>query len=294
MPVNYNRGIVQRFALSTSLALLAALMASVVTFAQRPLNPESAPTFEAATVKPNKSGGGPYASLLPGRLRLTFYSVQELVAFAYGVRPEQVVGKATTDRYDIEATTDGKTPIGQMAGPMLQALLKDRFRLILHHELRQLPVFELAIAKSGIRMPTTKGDCAPSAPEAAPKPAPGESRTVFVCDHPRTGAKGLTRTLEGRGVSMTALAESLSRTELNRTVLNKTGLTQAFDVSLRWAVDPSVPGLDDDKGGARTKAENAEPSIFTALQEQLGLKLETSQGPVDVLVIDRSERPSQN
>jgi len=228
---------------------------------------------------------------------MTFYSVQELVAFAYGVRAEQVVGKTIADRYDIEATTDGKTPMSQIVGPMLQALLENRFSLRLHHEVRRLPVFELTIAKSGIRMPITKGECAPSAANAAPQPTPagGESRPpVFVCDQPRTGAKGVTRTLEGRGITMTGLAESLSRTELNRTVLNRTGLTTAFDVSLKWAVDPTVPGLDDGKGGVRTQGENTETSIFIALQEQLGLKLETSQGPVDVLVIDRAERPSQN
>ena len=112
--------------------------------------PAVGPTFEAATVKPNKSGGGPYLQVLPGRLTMTYYSVQDLVAIAYGRRAEQVVGKSFADRYDIEATTDGKTPGNQMTGPMLQSLLDDRFQLKLHREIQQLPVYELTVAKGGV------------------------------------------------------------------------------------------------------------------------------------------------
>jgi uncharacterized protein (TIGR03435 family) len=90
------------------------------------------PTFEAASIKPNEQGGGPYTRVRPGRLMMTYYSIQELVAFAYGVRTEQVVGQFLPDRYDIEATTDGVMPGNQMAGPMLQVLLEDRFAFRFH------------------------------------------------------------------------------------------------------------------------------------------------------------------
>ena len=278
---------------------LAALMMSNFGLAQEQTVVAAAgPTFEVATVKVNKSGGGPYAQILPGRLMLTYYSVQDLVAFAYGLRAEQVVGKSFAERYDIEAATDGKTPGNRMAGSMLQALLEDRFKLKVHRETRQLPLYQLTVTKGGVKMPPAKqGDCTPDAPDAVPRPrpAPGESRPlVFFCDIPRTGARGLKRTLEGKGISLEALAATLSRTELNRTVLNKTGLAGRFEVNLTWGVDPSIPGLYDSQGGAPDPDAATEPSIFNALQEQLGLKLETGRGPVEVLVIDRVEEPSQN
>jgi uncharacterized protein (TIGR03435 family) len=277
---------------------LAALIMSNFALAQRQtVVPAVEPTFAVATVKLNKRGG-PYAQVLPGRLMLTYYSVQDLVAFAYGVRAEQVIGKSFADRYDIEATTDGKAPGSQMTGPMLQALLADRFKLKLHREIRQLPVFKLTVAKRGVKMPPSKpGDCTAYAPDAAPRPrpAPGESSpTVFFCDILRTGARGLKRTLEGKGISLEALAASLSRTELNRTVLNKTGITGRFNVNLTWGVDPSTPGLYDNKGGAPDPDAGTEPSLFNAVQEHLGLKLETGRGPVEVLVIDRVDEPSHN
>ncbi len=85
------------------------------------------------------------------------YSIQELVAFSWGVRKEQVVGQFFPDRYDIEATMDGATPINQIYGPMLQALLEDRFALKLHPETRDLPIYNLIVAKSGVKMPPSEG-----------------------------------------------------------------------------------------------------------------------------------------
>lgn len=268
--------------------------------------PAAGPSFEAATIKPNKKGGGPYAQVLPGRLMLTYYSVQDLVEFAYGLRADQVIGKTFDDRFDVEAKADGKTPADQITGPMLQALLQDRFKLKLHRETRPLPVYRLKIAKGGGKMPAAKaGDCTPSTPDAVPaaplpRPAPGESRPiVFFCDILRTGARGLTRSMEGKGIGLEALASTLSRTELNRTVLDKTGLNKSglkgrFDVNLTWAVDPTIPGLSDNLARTPLPDADPQPTIFTAVQEQLGLKLEAGRGPAEVLVIDRIEEPSQN
>lgn len=260
--------------------------------------PAAGPSFDAATVKPNKKGGGPYAQVLPGRLMMTYYSVQDLVEFAYGLRADQVIGKTFAGHYDIEGTADGNTSANQMEGPMLQALLQDRFKLKLHRETQQLPVYKLKVAKGGVKMqPAKPGDCAPFVPDAVlqTRPAPGDPRPpTFFCDFPRTGAQGLTRTMEGNGISIEALASTLSRTELTRTVLNKTGLKGRFDVNLTWAVDPTIPGLYDNLGGAPVPDADPQPTIFTAVQEQLGLKLEAGRGPVEVMVIDRAEEPSQN
>ena len=290
-----NNGSMSMISIATVMAILTS---RAVAQRQRVEAPEG-PKFEVASVKVNPRGGGPYMQASPGRLTLTYYSVQELVALAFGLRADQVVGKTLTDRYDIVATSAGDTPLDQMVGPMLQNFLATYFKLSLFSESRQLPVYLLTASRNGVKIKITQnGGCTPVTPNAAPQPrsAPGQgpAPVVFFCDHPRTGAKGFERTLEGKGISMEALASSLSRTELNRSVLDKTGLAGRFDVRLKWSVDPTVPGLNDDKGGIFPLADNAGPTIFVALQEQLGLRLQAGVGPVDVLVIDHVERPAQN
>ena len=254
----------------TTLSLtLAALMLSASGIGQ------TRPTFEAASIKPDKGCPGPYGRNLPGRLVMNCYSIQELVAFSWGLRKDQVVGQFFTDRYDIEATMDGPTPINQMYGPMLQALLEDRFALKSHRETRDLPIFNLIVAKGGVKMPPAKGDCVVSPADGGPPLQGRPAGPVYFCDHPNSGP----RTVVGKGITMKALSDTLSRTGLEKTVVDKTGLTGAFDVTLKWTDDLSQPGAD--------------PSLFTALQEQLGLRLEAARGLVDVLVIDRVEKPTQ-
>lgn len=275
-------------------AIFLCLSAWIAAAAQSPRA-----TFEAATIKPNNRGGGPFAQVLPGRLVMTYFSLLDLVAYAYDVRADQIVAGPSSipsGKYDIQAVTDAKTSGNQMTGPMLQALLEDRFKLALHRETRQLAVFELTVAKGGTKLkPTAEGSCASASPDSAPAAAvaPGAPPTVY-CGFPRTGARGLNRTMDGKGISMEALARSLSRTELRRTIIDKTGLDGVFDVHLAWSIDPSIPGLSDDFGGARDPDSVPGPAIFSAVEGQLGLKLESAKGPVEVLVIDHAENPSGN
>ncbi len=260
-----------------------------------PVTAQPHPGFEAASIKPNKECPGPYGRNLPGRLVMNCYSIQELAAFAWGVRKEQVVGHFFPDRYDIEATMDGATPISQLYGAMLQALLEDRFALKLHRETRDMPVYNLIVAKNGSKMPSAKGDCVLSPADGGPPLTPGQGRAsgpVFFCNHPNTGARGYNRTLDGKGITLKALADMLSRTELKRTVVDKTGVVGAFDITLHWEIDPSSP-LYDGIGGAPTSEPGAGPSLFSAIEEQLGLKLQAGRGPDEVLVIDRVEKPQQ-
>jgi uncharacterized protein (TIGR03435 family) len=287
--------------LSTML-LAAGLLAAGVLRAQVGA---TAPTlkFEVATVKPNDSlGGGAYVQAIPGRLVMTNFSLRTLILFAYGVQGYQILGEPSwtaSDNYDIQAKAEGNPSVNQMEGPMLQALLEDRFKLMVHHETRQMPVFELTVAKGGVKLqPTREGSCTPYAPGSPPPPAaaPG-ARTIF-CGYPRSGVDGLNRTLEGAGVSMKALASNLSRLELHKSVIDRTGLTGTFDVHLKWAVDAPTgpaagPGVSDNPAVAAPDNSTG-PSIYSALQDQMGLKLSSTRGPVEVLVIDHIEKPSGN
>lgn len=192
---------------------------------------------------------------------------------------------------------DGKTPANLLTGPMLQRLSKIASTCS-SIAIRQLPVYGLTVAKGGIEMPATQpGECTrfdPGAP-APPAPARGAPQPpVFFCGYPRTGDRGLNRTLEGRGITMDELAETLSRSGLDRAVLNHTDLPGAFDVNLKWAVDPSIPGLQDDKSDVPVPGDDTAPVIFNDVRDQLGLTLEAARGPVEVLVIDHVEKPSAN
>jgi len=174
---------------------------------------------------------------------------------------------------------------------MLQVLLGNRFHLTLHRETRQLPVYELTIGKGGAKLQSSKeGSCTPYSVDSPPPASlPGGPRPSFCGFHTTPGDS-----LDGKGITMATLAATLSRTyvsPLGRNVIDHTGLTGAYDVNLKWAIDslsapagPNTTPLSDVTG----------PSIFTALQEQLGLKLESAKGPVEVLVIDHIERPSAN
>jgi uncharacterized protein (TIGR03435 family) len=174
---------------------------------------------------------------------------------------------------------------------LIQSPLADRFKLVVHRETRELPVYDLAVAKSGLKLAAPKsGSCAPRHPNKPPSaPRPGE--------RPVCGNIGMRRgALNGVGITMPFLATVLSCI-VGRVVTDKTGLTGAFDIDLSFAPDEAI--ADPNVGGrlagqAPPPGDSAIPSIFTALQEQLGLILKSAKGPVDVLVVDHVEKPSAN
>lgn len=279
--------------------LVFAAMALATVAVSQAQPPAVRPGFDVASVKPTASPDG--QSLLqavPGRLRMTNLALRRLILNAYGLQDYQLAGDpswASSEHYDIQATTAGNTSVQQMEGPMLQVLLEDRFKLTLHRETRQLPAFELAIGKGGAKLPLSKeGSCTPYSVDSPPPAAaaPGQPNRNFCGLH--LTVEGLNRILDGKGVTMAALAATLSRTytsDLGRIVIDRTGLPGIFDVHLKWALDP-VTGPTSP--GAAPNPDLAGPSLFTALQDQLGLRLESSKGPVEVLVIDHIERPSAN
>jgi uncharacterized protein (TIGR03435 family) len=176
---------------------------------------------------------------------------------------------------------------------MLQGLLEDRFKLKIHRETRELPVYALTIAKSGPRLRASKeGSCTPvdlSHLTAQEQPAP------LFCGGTSFTRNGDTRNVDGFGLSMATFAGTTlsARLDLDRPVIDKTGLDGMFDIHLEFAADAPTSGPAGAGPGVVPTVDSG-PSLFTALQEQLGLKLSPERGPVDVLVVDRIERPSGN
>jgi uncharacterized protein (TIGR03435 family) len=236
-----------------------------------------APAFEAASIKPNSSGRpGGGISLYPARIKIVNSSLKFCVQVAWNVKDFQVSGGANwmdTDRYDIDAVA--ANPITrEESRTMLQALLADRFGLTIHREMQDKPGYALVPAKNG-----------PKLQQAAEDPSVLFSRT----------SSG-DRTLNAPGVSMAQLASALS-TALGATVVDQTGIEGKFNISLQWTPDPaSEPRMA--KNGEPMPSPPPEatpgPSIFTVVQEALGLKLESKKVPVEVIVIDRATRPTEN
>jgi uncharacterized protein (TIGR03435 family) len=277
-------------------------LATVVALGQA-RSPNVRAQFEVASIKPHP-GIDNLVHIQPspgGRLVVENLSLRQLVQNAYGVQSFQISGGpgwTNSDLYDIEAKAEGSPSGKQMTGPMLQTLLEDRFKLRLHRETRLLPVYELKVEKGGMKLPRSKeGGCVPfsmDSPALPPMRVRGERRTNF-CGFLGFGMEGTDRKLEMAGVSMAELTTSLSRGELRRTVIDKTGLVGTFDVNLHWTIDvvQANPGTSGEP--SPSPAVNLTgPSIFAAIQEQLGLKLEAAKGPVEVLVVDHIERPSAN
>ena len=173
----------------------------------------------------------------------------------------------------------------QMFGPMLQVLLEDRFRLKVHRETRELPVYTMTVARGGLKTRATKeGSCIPLDLNHSDQPSPN------FCDRMTGKLNGDHISDDAYGMSMAEIASRFLANRLDRTVIDETGLAGRFDVHLEFARDNAATNLDNPVASP----DSAAPSIFTAVQEQLGLKLSPGKGPVEVLVIDHVEKPSEN
>ena len=263
----------------TGIALLLVTAAgAAAVHAQAPETSAQRASFEVAAIRSNRSAGVATTLRLDpgGRLHVVGAPLPWLIAAAYGdvlggLRPEQVVGipnSLQSERYDITAKmaaadASDTAPTFIAMRPFVQALLEDRFGLRTHRERRELPIYALVRSSRDGRL------------------GPGLSRSTIDCSKEQTkcGFKG--------GPVGRILAEALTSDLLlqllanasGRIVVDRTGLEGPFAIDLEWSPDQTQPASD-------------KPSIFTAVQEQLGLKLEATRGPVDVLVIDHVERPS--
>jgi len=215
--------------------------------------------FEVASVKPQAPGDtrgsiGPS----PGAFIANGIPLKILIEIAYRVKEFQVLGGPdwiATDHYDISARAPaGFIPIGPQMQPMLQALLADRFSLKLHRETRELPAFALVVGKGGPKL----------------------TASAFADSRISVGHGIFT----GQKIDMAGLADALAM-ESDRTIVDRTGLGGEYDVTLKWTPDAA-------------DSDPAAVPLFTAIQEQLGLKLEATKAPVEILVIDSAQKASVN
>lgn len=255
--------------LLSALLFLAAMSWSCLGLASQDAQSASAPTFEVASVRQNKSGEVAQEShVTNGRLTVRNMSLRNIIKNAYGFREDARLrgGPSWIDgiRYDINATAGGQADKAQVL-LMLRSLLSERFRLASHHETAELPAYLLLPAKNGPKVPELRGY----------KPRnPSPDVQILTCLGPPSG---LVTMLSGM---------------LERPVLDRTGLTGRYDFTMeirRDAPPALAPAGEPDRANASLAG-----LVFGALQEQLGLKLEATKAPLDVLVIDRIEKPSEN
>lgn len=276
-------------------AALLPVIAAVAMFGQS----GGKPKFEVASIKPDPEQGNTGLRLRPGGLTANG-PLKVMMIRAYGVQSFQIAGGpewTNSERYAVDAKAAGN-PGREQVSLMLQSLLEDRFQLKVHRETRELPVFNLVIARGGPKLSDPKengcieGD-APPLPNGGRMPVPGSVPTPVA----RCG--GLTITLEKGGVrmfggkiAMAEIAKVLAPT-LGRMVIDRTGITRLFDVDLHFVPDDTTALLPPPPPDGAA-SEPLSPPIFSALSEQLGLRLESAKGPVEVIVIDHVERPTAN
>jgi uncharacterized protein (TIGR03435 family) len=230
-------------------------------------------TFEVASIHTRTDGTGDIWTLKPFRFdfsgpRITIenFRLSDLITYAYDIKDFELVGEprwADIDRYNISATApDSVSLTRDAARPFMRALLADRFHLTVHPEMKDMPVYALVVAKGG--------------PKFKESP-PGAQKLLTL------RSKGKAATMSVTSGDMAQLASQFSkRNSVDRPVIDKTGLTGTYDYKLEWG--------DDTAGGA----DPAVLSAFTAFQEQLGLRLEPTRAPVQVLIVEHAEKPSEN
>src|SRR5262245_20660948 len=302
------------------LALTILTVSSLPVVARQASSPGSqaaAPQFEVASVKQNRSGENRVMiGVQPGgRFTATNVTLRMLIRNAYQPQDFQITGGPSwlaDDHFDIVAKAEAGDGMGDpfRADPngqpsrgqlMIRALLADRFKLVVHNESKEMPIYALVVARSdgklGPQLKTSTVDCAAlraAARGRGPLPPPPDPSGRGAAPPP-CGIRIGPGNLAVGGSPMERVANSLSMFA-GRIVFDKTGLTGNYDFTLTWTPDQVAnrpPGAPPGPDGAPPIDPNG-PSLFTAVQEQLGLKLDSQRGPVTLLVIDRAEHPTEN
>jgi uncharacterized protein (TIGR03435 family) len=274
---------------------------SVLLHAQ-PTPPAPTPKFDVVSVKPCKPGTAKGGDSSPGRLSIGCALLADvdntgLIQQAYNryasgqmsspkiIPIEGAPDWIHSETFEFDAKSDGHPSITMMMGPMMQALLEDRFKLKIHRETRQGPVYELALGKGSPKLKPFEGTCAPV---VAGHPLPTLASGEHYCRR-MVSPRG---SVDIEGGTISDLVGLLGMA-LDRPIIDKTGLTNYFEIHLKFSADESpVPQRSIGDLGAATAPDA--PGIFQAIQEQLGLRLVPAKGPVEVLVIEHIERPTDN
>jgi uncharacterized protein (TIGR03435 family) len=243
-----------------------------------PMAADANPEFEVATVKPSKPGARGKGFGVRGRHLSTLNtSLMDLLTFCYRVNSRQVIGLpgwADSQQFDIEAQPAGEgQPSDTQWRVMLQKLVASRFKMSFHPEQRELSVYALTVAKDGPKLTPSKDD----------------SNNL-----PMLGFRGM-GDLVAANADMGHVIEMLEGAVLDRPVVNRTGLKGKYDLQLKWTPDPTqFASLKENMQPAAPPSADAPPDLFTAMQQQLGLKLESTKASVNVMVVDHVEQPSAN
>jgi uncharacterized protein (TIGR03435 family) len=291
---------------------VAATVGPAVLLAQVIAPAADAPVFEAASIRPAADTGRRGGRGTPGRFTGFNLPARQLIRQAYDINDAQIVGGPdwiATQGFDINATAGDQPPV-QMRF-MMQTLLRDRFKLTFHTETRELPIYALVVARSDGRLGSglrriPDGECPPpgarrGAPPAGPPPtlpSPSDPNPQMGCGQMMFGPGRLV----AHGVPIDTLARSLGGlpaiTSFNRVVQNLTGLEGQYDFDFKWTNEfgpgRGGPGGPPPAGPLPAPGPDDEPTLVTALQEQLGLKLDPRRAAVEVLVIDSIEKPAEN
>jgi uncharacterized protein (TIGR03435 family) len=263
--------------LKTAIVLLLAQGAWAQTSAGvPPMAADADPTFEVATIKPSQPDEQRGVMVAGTRLVTRANSLVDLMMFAYGVHPAQIGDGQEwmkVEKYDvvIEPDLPGRPSTAQMRS-IMQKLLADRFKLAFHHAQRDLPVYRLVPAKGGPKI----------------TPATSEHRATNTATVGfRPGA------MQVGNATMNEFVSLMQRyIRMDRPIVDHTGIAGKYDFKLEWT--PDISQGDVSSPVALQDGQGEAPSLFTAIQEQLGLKMEAAKEPADVLVIDRAEKPSDN
>jgi uncharacterized protein (TIGR03435 family) len=282
--------------------VVGALTAPII---QSQTAPANTPVFEVASIKPcPESAGSPAPRSSPGRLATDCASLLNLIGNAYtsfadgylNLNSERAPIEGgpswlTSASYDINAKAEGNPSVPMMLGPMMQKLLEDRFRLKIHRQTKEGPVYYLTVTRGGAKLqPFKEGSCKPW----AVPPPPLQSGEKYCGNTVRF----LSSSLEAQALGATL--DEFSKTLhgiVGRPVIDKTGITGRFDIHVKFSREGTsqavIPLRERDQPPPPSDPAGP-PSIFVALQEELGLKLESGRGPVVTLVIDHIEKPSEN
>lgn len=293
----------RRLLICATLGLLPAVLLA---------QPDPQPSFDVVSIKLNRTNQGiPLVVFQPGgRMIAANVNIRQVILVAYGIENLQLVnapGWTTSERFAIEARTSDATPTSTIR-LMLRSMLADRFSLVAHPERRELPIVALTMARSdkrpGPKLRPSGPECGPiRPPEGIPMPPPpppppagaanaAPIRIILETDEPlrrRCGSMLAPGWMSARNITMQEFTRPLSQV-LRRPVIDETGLEGEFDYDVIF----SPEGLGGALVGPPPASVSDAPSLETALRDDLGLRLESRRGPVDVLVVDRIERPTEN